>query len=234
LMSGNPLHTLIILISFVVIVGLVIKNKYDWELLVYCGAILLSLLLFCFLLKWYITGSCLHLPFFLLFAPVVGYLLGKIKKHHAGSFVGFLLVAYSLPWLFTVQERPIIPVMGRTYPKSIFTASREELYFVTQPDVYPFFRRTVDTLQAESITDIGLDLEPGFMEYLFWALLDAPSKTYRIEYIATQSESIHYLDVDFIPEALICYGCPEAQMMYAGLEQVDQDNMGAQLYIRAK
>jgi len=234
LMSGNPLHALTIVISFVVILGLVIFKKYDWELLVYCGAILIDLLLFCFLLKWRITGSRLQLPLFFMFAPVVGYLFGKIRKYHAGSFVGVLLVAYSLPWLFTVQERPIIPVAGRTYPKSIFTASREELYFATRPDAYPFVRRTVDTLQAESITGIGLDLEPGFMEYPIWALLDAPSKTYRIEYVATQSESMHYLDMDFIPEALICYGCPETQTMYAGFELVDQDDTGAQLYICVK
>ncbi|MCJ7696349.1 MAG: hypothetical protein MUO40_13130, partial [Anaerolineaceae bacterium] len=132
LTSGNPLHLLLIAISFVTVFVLFFKKKLDWELFVYVCSILVAGMLFNLLMKTDLTGSSLQMPFFFLYAPIVGFLLGKSEKLRIGRWVGVILFVFALPWIFSVKERPIVVLDGITYDRSILTTKRDELYFTSQ------------------------------------------------------------------------------------------------------
>lgn len=205
--SGNPLHAMLIIFSFVFIIGMVVLGKEDPGILVFAGAIFFSLLLFCYLLKWQPANGQLHLPYFVLFAPLVAILLDKITRFRFETLIAALLLIYSVPWLFMTSERPVITVEGVTSPISVFSSQREAMYFVTNPEDYAPYRAITETIREAGITSVGLDLTEESEEYPFWALLGAPSTDLRIEWVDSRSRSEHLVDPDFSPQAIICEDC---------------------------
>jgi len=205
--SGNPLHGAVILISFIAVIGMVVLGKEDPDILVYTGAIFFSMVLFCYLLKWQPSNGRLHLPYFVMFAPIVGVFLEKFEKFQLETAIAAVLLMYTLPWLFQTQERPVVPDLNRTYPVSVFNEERDRLYFTPNPEAYPVYRAITDEILSAGITRIGLNLTSESLEYPFWALLGAPNEALRIEWIETETASKTLIDPEFDPEAIICEAC---------------------------
>ncbi len=214
--SGNPLHALVIVLSFTVVIGLVILGKEDPEMLVYSGAILFSLLLFCYLLKWQPSGGRLHLPFFVLFAPLVAVLLDLLEKFQLETAIAVILLIAAAPWFLQTQERPVIPDAERTYPVSIFDQDRISLYFATNPEDEAVYRAISEEITSRGMTQIGMDLTAESEEYPFWVLLGGPGSGRRIEWTAANPTSSQSLDDDFSPQAIICEGCDSADFLAFG------------------
>lgn len=214
--SGNPLHAMVLLLSFVAVVGMVVLGKEDAEILVYTGAAFFSMVLFCYLLKWQPTHGRLHLPFFVLFAPLVAVFLDKLEKFQLETVIAAFLLAYAIPWLLQTQERPILPDPSRTYSMSVISEDREKLYFTTNPEDYAPYVEITDVIKAAGITTVGLDLAPDSEEYPFWALLGAPDEDLRIEWVTTETVSKRLLDSDFVPQAIICEDCSIENVQYYG------------------
>ncbi len=214
--SGNPIHAAIIVFSFTAVVGMVILGKEDPDILVYCGAILFSLVLFCYLLKWQPTGGRLHLPFFVLFAPLVAVFLDKLEKFQLETPIAALLLVFAMPWLLQTRERPVIPDEVRTYPVSVLDEARTSLYFATNPEDYGPYLAMTEVIKAQGFTQIGLDLGPTSEEYLIWVLMGAPSDELHIEWMRTTTSSYRYIHQAFSPEAIICESCDrETLQVYA-------------------
>ena len=232
--SGNPLHAMLIVFSFVVIIGMVILGKENPEILVYAGAIFFSVLLFCYLMKWQPSNGRLHLPYFVLFAPLVALLLDKLAKFRFETLIAALLLIYCVPWLLLTRERPVFTTENGTYQISVFSGQREALYFATNPEDYEPYRAIADVINEAGITRVGLDLSDEGEEYPFWVLLGAPDADLRIEWIATVTSSKHLLDPDFLPQAIICedcsaekiknYGESYQQMTFDGFDLFVTDN----------
>jgi len=230
--SGNPLHAGVIIFSFIAVVGIVILGKEDPEILVYAGAILFSLVLFCYLIKWQPTGGRLQLPFFVLFAPIVAFLLDKLEKFQLETMIAALLLVYAMPWLFQTQERPVIPDANRTYSFSVFNEDREKLYFATNPEDYKAYWVIANEIKARGITKVGLDLTPESEEYPFWALLGAPDEDLHIEWMAVDTASSDLLDESFSPGAIIGEGLSQAEIARYSEEYQHQEHFGFDLFIR--
>ena len=219
--SGNPLHAMLIVFSFVVIIGMVILGKESPELLVFTGAIFFSLLLFCYLLKWQPTNGQLHLPYFVLFAPLVAILLDRLAKFRFETLVATLLLLYSIPWLLMTRERPVITLEDVTFPISVFSGQREALYFATNPDDYEPYLAISNAIKKTGVKAIGLDLPEDSEEYPFWVILGAPDPDLRIEWVEANQQSQHLLDPDFAPRAIICEDC-SAEKIERYLENYQQ------------
>lgn len=210
--SGNPLHAAIIVVSFIAVVGIVILGKDDPEILIYASAVFFSMLLFSYLLKWQSAGGRLQLPFFVLFAPLVGLFLDKLQKFQLETAVAAVLLFYAIPWLFQTQERPILPNPPQTYAIGIFDNQRELLYFATLPAEMETYRQMTGEIRAADITLVGLDLNVDSKEYLIWMLLGAPDADLRIEWVTTDTPSQDLVDKTFVPEAIICEDCSKGSI----------------------
>ena len=223
--SGNPLHAILFMVSFVAVVGLVLLGKEDPGILIYSGLIFVSLALFCILLKWQPTGSGLQLPFFFLFAPVVAFVLDKLEKFQAEAIISVILIAYALPLLLQTQERPIIVHPDRTVNTGVFAGDRTKLYFATYPENAEPYLAMTDQIKALGIRDVGLNLTDNSEEYPLWALLGAPDSDLRIEWVAASPASQEYLDPDFVPGAIICEQC-SAEEIEAYRQSYRQETFG--------
>lgn len=204
---GNLLHTVIFLLSFVVVMVSVVLGKDNPAILVYPALIIISLISFIFLFTVQPANSLLMLPFFFMFGPLVAFVLDKLEKYQAESILAAILIAVSFPWLFQTYERPIIVNSGRTIETSVFTRNRTDLYFASNPeDTAPYLAMT-DEIKALGLTQIGLNLTDHSEEYPLWVMLGAPDENLRIEWVVADPISRIYLDPGFIPEAIICEDC---------------------------
>ncbi len=154
-----------------------------------------------------VFGNRLLIPFFLLSAPLFGAILARWRPW-LGLASGFVLLLVGLPWLFSLQSRPILPIPGQTIAKSILDMSRLDLYFTNVGSLGSDQARAVNDIQAAGCNNVGLMLGGDDPEYLWWVLLGAPDDQMRLEWLVKGTPSDRFADPNFKPCAVICTSCP--------------------------
>ncbi len=212
--AGNPLHLLLILGS-VVLVFLIPRQRRDPSLLPAGITVLATYLLIPVVIGHgaSLWGLRYQLPFFVLWAPVFGVAVGAIFRGWIGWMVGLGLLLASLPWVLFNNTRPVIgapPWPTRT--ESVFVASPEELAFAMVPGSgHPAkadsLRATADVIRARSCNRVGLVIDSGGLEYLYWWVLQAPQSGIRLENLNAIPETTRYLDPAFRPCVVVCTLC---------------------------
>lgn len=205
LTSGNPFHLLSILTASVIVIVLAARKRSGAKQIIYLFLMFISYLALMVVLKWRPTGSRWHLTYFVMFAPLAGIVLDWIdsKRKLLGTALAFVLLFVSTPWLLAVQERPLLPVQGYTYPRSILTTSRESLYFSSAESEEIFYSEAAELINAiPRDQQLGLIFDKPFLEYPIWALTDHGEGQTKIAYLWANGASQKYLSpksqVDFI------------------------------------
>ncbi len=162
--AGNPLHFLIILISiFCIFLKRSIRNNK--VLISYLLTIIGGFLLMCFMLKIQPYQSRHHLSLFVLFSPLVGYVLCQILNRYLLIFIAVLFLITSLQFVFKNKFRLIAA------ENNIFNTSRNELYFTNRRYLAKSYIEATDFVEQQNCSQVGLSLVQGAWEYPFWALL---------------------------------------------------------------
>jgi len=199
--AGNTLHFLLGLLACVLLLGFK-KWKHNRIMTGYAVAIIVSFLLFNFIFKWQLWNARLHLPFFVLFAPVAGTVFSLFVPRKIHLWIGGLLFVTSLPWIFLNESRPLFK------EKNIFNTPRIEQYFANNPGFYFSYERTVASLKESGCSDIGLFFGADTWEYPLWVLFkEKPATQIRMEYIwvppGFRQKSCPYPLGPFMPCAII-------------------------------
>jgi hypothetical protein len=162
--AGSLLHLIIIICCIIIFLSRkhIRQNRY---LAAYLITVISTFLLFCYLLKWQVWNTRLHLAFFVLMSPFVGVILSQIEKRKIAAFVAILLLISSLPWIFVNRNRPII---GNN---NIFQTPRIEQYFTNRLYLQPPYIAATDFLKDEKCANIGLSMGNDPWEYPLWVLL---------------------------------------------------------------
>jgi hypothetical protein len=203
--SGNPIHALLILFA---IAYLMLKRmERNSMALVYSGLVVLTFLLLSIIFKFSVFGSRYHLPFFVLFAPVVGGALEKSLPRRYILASGILIFVASWSWLVRLQERPLLPEDGDGM--SILNTSREELYFVLSPGSYKVYQDLVHRTQEQECRAVAIALRGTAAEYPFWVLMGSPRDDLEIEWIVAGTPSAQFRVTHFQPCVVVCdSSCP--------------------------
>lgn len=226
--AGNPLHAVLILIIFCLI--LIAPRLRKSSVTVYAVVVAATFLIYCLLFKWQVFGSRLHLPFFVLFAPAVGFSLSRILPSDAVRLIGAILILASWPWLTGIDSRPLIP-NEQSLTGSVLTQTREELYFALGGHLVKPYPSMTDIIQETGCNKVGLMLSGSGAEYPLWVLLGAPDPDLELEWIVSGTPSESYRQVDFQPCAVICEKCPEEWELFRELPIGYQDS-SFRLYIQ--
>jgi hypothetical protein len=205
----NPMHAFLVLVT--VLISIFTFKRAGRKLMIYQALVILGFVIFSFVFKWQVFGSRLLLPFFLLYAPVVGTLIGILVPGWFVSVVGVGLAASSFMWLVSIYSRPLIPLPGKTEWPSVLTASREKMYFASISGAYEPMKRIADLILDAGCNDVGMVISGSGAEYPYWVLLGAPRDDLRIEWIVAGTPSARYSDPDFQPCAAICDTCDDEQ-----------------------
>jgi hypothetical protein len=212
--AGNPLHAILILIIFFLII--IIPRLRKSSLMVYVVIVAATFITYCLVFKWQIFGSRLHLPFFVLFAPAIGFSLSRILPSGAVRFIGAILILASWPWLMSIDSRPLIQ-NEQSLTGCILTKTHEELYFTLGQHLIEPYTTMTEIINETGCRRVGLMLSGNGAEYPLWVLLGAPDPNLEMEWIVSDTPSATYRKTDFQPCAMICEKCPEEWENFRGL-----------------
>jgi hypothetical protein len=179
-------------------------------LLAVAGFVILSSMI-----KFSVFGSRYQLPFFVLLAPSMGFLVDRIRSSWivAGLAVGLALTSNS--WLLRLHERPLL-VDSKGY--SVATSPRESMYFTTGHALEGPYRQVTSKILEAGCSSVGVMLGGDAAEYPLWALLGAPRSDLEMEWIVGGTPSARYEDPTFEPCAVVCDStCPAEWTTIRGL-----------------
>jgi hypothetical protein len=208
---GNPVQAVFIIFTFLLSIFLIRKvGKLN---LIYALTVSLTLVVFSYLFKWQIFSSRYHLPLFVLFAPSVGCIFSSLILHPRinpviSSLIGMLLLALCSPWLFHIDNRPLIPNTGGVLAgKSLLNDTRQNWYFATLGGGSGMFTPITSAILSTNCHEVGIMISGAGAEYPFWVLLGMPRNDMRIEWSVVDTPNERYRDPSFLPCALICDSC---------------------------
>jgi hypothetical protein len=113
-------------------------------------SLLAGALLFCLVLKWQPYHSRLHLPLFLLAAPLVAVVFEAMKSRMVVMiFIGLFLAGAFSPLFFSATH----PLLGRG---NIFTTPAPAQRFVFGPDDLPDYEGTLRLLREKGVKCVGV------------------------------------------------------------------------------
>lgn len=205
ILIGNPVHMMIILLSLLVLIRR--RVQLDSTLKIYAVTVLSTTLVFSFVFKWLIFGSRLHLPFFVLFAPVAAALVKPAVLEIWSGVIGAALLTLAVPWLIGIETRPLIPVSPNSPVESVLSEDRWNLLFANGLYLLEPTRDVVLRIEESQCTQIGVLFSGNGVEYPLWSFLDAPDANLRIEWIVKGTYSDRYSADEFSPCAIVCENC---------------------------
>jgi hypothetical protein len=175
--AGNLLHLALIMICMIIFIARKSIRKESY-IFAYLIATISTFLIFCYLVKWQVWNSRLHLPLFVLMSPFVGVVLSKLKNKKIAIFIVTFLLISSLPWVFYNRYRPIID------SNNIFQTPRIEQYFSNRPFLKGTYTGAVEFLNSKKCSNIGLSMGNDPWEYPLWVLLQQNNqKVVKIQHI---------------------------------------------------
>lgn len=129
----------------------------------YAGLLVIAFALFCLVLRWQPWHSRLHLPLFVLGAPVVGIVLAW--RPRLGRLAAAALLVAAVPWILFSETKP---VRGND---SVFRMDREAQYFAMRPDLRKPYLDSVERLRESQCAKVAFLMDENDFEYPLWVLL---------------------------------------------------------------
>ena len=174
--AGNQLH----LLALVVALGALVASRPlrgQRGTLLLAASVVAGFVLFCALLKWQPFHSRLHLPLFILAAPVIALTLGRWRR--AALLLAAILVLQSLPYLLLHESKPLL---GQ---HSVFFSSRADQLFRERPSYQEAYLTIAERLGRAGCVEVGLILaNSSDWEYPFWVLIgEAAGRPVRLEHV---------------------------------------------------
>jgi hypothetical protein len=176
------------------------KFKWNPPLLIYLGLILAGFVLFSCYERWQPWHQRLHLPLFVLAAPLAGAVLGWVWNRWAVLAASLLL---ALNALLVLCYNPDFPIHQLSQLRS---QSREELYFSQRPELYPGMVELAHDILTAGVTNVCLKIGPDTWEYQFWVCLKNRGfqGTIRHIFVDNDSRGLAAPDFDMQGAAILC------------------------------
>lgn len=142
----------------------------------YLGLTYTTFLVYFAIITWQPWAARLHLPFFLLCAPLMGFSMARLAWEKLRQGILLALAITSFMPLFFCLEHPLGPPTWLSgYRENILhftTSSRDEQYFNFWRHIRKPYMDAVDFLARQHPQSIGVDLGDDGQEYPLWAMLN--------------------------------------------------------------
>jgi len=180
--AGNPLHLLSIFLCLAL--ALVFIGRLRTSLVLpYLLSLCAAFVFFCVYLKWQPWHSRLHLPLFVLAAPVVSVVLGRTLPRPLILALATAMLLLSPQWILQNQSRPLLGA------RTIFNTPRESQYFANRPWLTKPYSRMAKRICEGRIRRLGLILGKNDYEYPLWVLLNRRCAGIRIHHVKVRNIS---------------------------------------------
>ena len=154
---GNPYHLLLLVLSS----GYIL---WRWRLFPRAAALLpLALLgaalIFVHLMPWTPWNTRLHLPLFVLAAPLVALASERVLPPRGLDALAAILLVLAVPFLVRNSSHRLVG------PSNLFTTPRESFYFINDPAREKTTRRAATFLRSEGCRTVALTAHGDSWEY---------------------------------------------------------------------
>jgi 4-amino-4-deoxy-L-arabinose transferase-like glycosyltransferase len=199
---GNPLHLL--LFGAVLVLFAISPRFRNRGTCFYLAACFLGWVAFNAILKWQPYHSRFHLGLFVIFTPLAGFVLERVKMRWivSGVMGAFFLSAWVI--ILINVSKPILNPASIFYPQD-----RTFLHFIrvdSPQSVYMEYEGIASVLKKMGCKNIGVIMGQSDLEYLLWVVLNpSADPAMRIESILVNNPtaSLKYPLGDFVPDAII-------------------------------
>jgi Dolichyl-phosphate-mannose-protein mannosyltransferase len=177
--AGNGLHALLALVTLAAL--LITVRQTPIHISFYAACVVLGFLLFSAYFRWQPWHARLHLPLFVLGAPLSALLLAS--RHWLTGVVAAVLLLAALPQLLANETRPLVG-------KRTILGNRTAFYYVAEPDLGEAVQEAIRVIRGRGCHDVGILPEGYWGEYLLWALARQSGKEpLRIEHVNVPNAS---------------------------------------------
>ena len=175
---GNPAHLLLIAAAAVALLRRPPRRRAALAL---AGCVAAGFVLFCVLVTWQPWASRLHLPLFVLAAPLIGLWAERLPRSVAGAPAAVLLAA----GLWLAADNDSRPLLG---PRSVLTVPRAEQLFRDADRRYAF--EAIAATVPPGAGELGL---VGFTadEYFIRAALRGAGRSPRLRHVLVDNVTRH-------------------------------------------
>lgn len=135
------------------------RRRVAWALM-----LVTQLLLFAALLKWQNWHARLHLPIFLLAAPLVAACLADLRRRAIARTIAVGLLLVAPLYVFYNYTRPLVG------ERSVLATSRESQYFLPRPNVEAAYRALTDEIERRAVKRLAVVAPIDQWEYPIYAL----------------------------------------------------------------
>ncbi len=205
--AGNLYQAVLIVIGTAL--AIVFWRKIGMIAAIYAVVVALSFVAISVMFKFTVFGSRYHMGFFILAAPVVGYVIWRLLPRSLVVLIGLGLIIASREWVLGINQRPLIP-MSRSASPSILQTPRLQMYLDKGP--LNAYKTMTDAVLSAQCSTVGVMISGNSPEYALWVLLGAPRDDLEIEWIVGGTASARFEDPAFQPCAVICDGSCEKGM----------------------
>ena len=220
----------------------------------YSGLTFLSFLTFCFFISYQTYGSRLHVPFFLLAAPVVGIAYGSILPAWPVKLLPFLVWLAALPFALLSSAHPLLSTkwfFEKIFPpinsalhlniridaanlnlkqQSVLTASPGRLFW---GDHWPATEALLQQVNALNPQKIGFIFTEASFDYAYQFLLRKPGREFAHVLVSNPSRVLE--DPAFQPDVIIAEKSEGPAFEYHGKTyRLTLENDSKWLYVPSK
>lgn len=215
--SGNPLH---VALAAAALGALALRRKLRQNKLALALAFIgvADFILFCAVLRWQPWHSRLHLPLFMLFAPLVALVWDEAAPGWAVALACAALLAAAYFPLARNFTRPLNQMMAQ------LKAPRQNGYF-HDTDTRRY-QTAMNRVYASPCRVVGLALNGNTPEYLFWAARPVAQPPAQFWHVFTAYESAPLKNPSAPPCAVIAQGSSKNQLELNGQVFVAQWQSG--------
>ena len=174
-LASNGLHLLLIAAAL----AAVLSSRADRRVAGFAGCLIAAFALFCLVLRWQPWHSRLHLPLFVLGAPLVGVVFARLRP----PVLAIALVAMGASPVYAVTHSPAARLQGR---RSVFRMTWAEQ---RERQAGPGYIGAARFLVSSGCRDVGVVLGTDDREYFLWGLLADATWRGRLEHVRVTNAS---------------------------------------------
>ena len=203
--AGNPLHFSLTLVVFILaMVGYFVKRRKTTKDVLILSIISISgMVLFSAVFRWQAFGARFFIPYFILFAPVIGFVVSDWAPEWLTIIIGFVLITAAIIPLMNNYSRSFS--WSKANRNSIWHRSRRGLRFANHEIYEGAIIDLSYLMDISGCRTYGLVIGGDSPEYLIWGTLTPDVFSYHIQHIAVKNQSAVYERPGFDPCGIIVF-----------------------------
>ena len=183
--AGNPLH---LMLGGLAILMCLLSTTAETSRRLYALSLCMGFLLFCFFLKWQPFHARLHLPWFVLAAPLSATVFTTLWTRKYATATAMVLI---IAGLFPATCNALRPLVTSS---SIILRDRTSLYFAASPAWEAPYLSAVAELSRTPSARVGIASEIDSWEYPLRILVRTKSSSLEFQHVDVRNASAQVSD----------------------------------------